>query len=135
MAIDCASVAKLTFFFAGKRNFSQNKPKKNAFVVESLNQFRRLEVHKKARNVFGDEACLTTRYSATSHLHQVFSISLGFSRFFSLIFRTSKLLAFKEFNKTVIPFALVGYETGYCQLGATRLVSYLPHHIQRALME
>ena len=46
-----------------------------------------------------------------------------------------KLLEFKEFNKTIIPFALVGYETGYSQLGATRLVGYLPSHIQRALME
>ena len=27
------------------------------------------------------------------------------------------------------------YETGYSQLGATRLVGYLPSHIQRALME
>ena len=42
---------------------------------------------------------------------------------FSLIFRT---VNFKEFNKTIIPFALVGYETGYSQLGATRLVGYLP---------
>ena len=40
-----------------------------------------------------------------------------------------------EFNKTIIPFALVGYETGYSQLGASRLVGYLPSHIQRALME
>ena len=24
-----------------------------------------------------------------------------------------KILEFKEFNKTIIPFALVGYETGY----------------------
>ena len=39
------------------------------------------------------------------------------------------------FNKTIIPFALVGYETGYSQLGATRLVGYLSFHIQRALME
>ena len=30
----------------------------------------------------------------------------------------------KEFNKTIIPFALVGYETGYSQLGATRPVGY-----------
>jgi len=44
-------------------------------------------------------------------------------------------LEFKEFNKTIIPFVLVGYETGYSQLGATRLVGYLPSHIQRALME
>ena len=40
-----------------------------------------------------------------------------------------KFLEFKEFNKTIIPFALVGYETGYSQLGATRLVGYLPSHI------
>ena len=34
-----------------------------------------------------------------------------------------------EFNKTIIPFALIGYEIGYSQLGATRLVGYLPSHI------
>ena len=48
-----------------------------------------------------------------------------------------------EFNKTIIPFALIGYEIGYSligyeigysQLGATRLVGYLPSHIQRALI-
>ena len=39
------------------------------------------------------------------------------------------------FNKTVIPFALVGSEIGYSQLGPTGLVGYLPSHIQRALME
>ena len=27
-----------------------------------------------------------------------------------------KFLEFKEFNKTIIPFALVGYETGYSYL-------------------
>ena len=37
---------------------------------------------------------------------------------FSLVFGTSKFLEIKEFNKTIIPFALVGYETGYSQLGA-----------------
>ena len=46
-----------------------------------------------------------------------------------------KILEFKEFNKTIIPFVLVGYDTGYSQLGATRFVGYLPSHIQRALME
>ena len=40
-----------------------------------------------------------------------------------------------EFNKTIIPFALVGYEISYSQLGASRLVGYLPSHMQRALME
>ena len=63
-----------------------------------------------------------------------FDFALIFS-LFSLVFRTSKFLEFKEFNKTIIPFALVGYETGYSQLGATRLVGYLPSHIQCALME
>ena len=38
-------------------------------------------------------------------------------------------MEFKEFNTTIIPFALVGYETVYNQLGATRLVGYLPSHI------
>ena len=46
-----------------------------------------------------------------------------------------KFLELKEFNKTIIPVALVGYETGDSQLGAKRLVSYFPSHIQRALME
>ena len=64
---------------------------------------------------------------------EFFSISLGFSRFFARI-SYFKFMEFKEF-KTIIPFALVGYETGYSQLGATRLVGYLPSHIQRALME
>ena len=63
-----------------------------------------------------------------------FLFRLDFS-LFSLVFRTSKFLEIKEFNKTIIPFALVGYETGYSQLGATRLVGYLPSHIQRALVE
>ena len=49
---------------------------------------------------------------------------------------TSKVISkCGEFNKTIIPFALIGYEIGYSQLGATRLVGYLPPHIQRALME
>ena len=39
------------------------------------------------------------------------------------------------FNKSVIPFALVGYEIGYSQLGPTGLIGYLPSHIQRALVE
>ena len=38
------------------------------------------------------------------------------------------------FNKTIIPFALVGYEIGYSQLGPAGPVGYLPSHIQRVLM-
>ena len=49
-------------------------------------------------------------------LHIIASSSsfLDFARNFSLlslVFRTSKFSEFKEFNKTIIPFALVGYET------------------------
>ena len=39
-----------------------------------------------------------------------------------------------EFNEAVIPFALVGYEIGYSQIGPTGRVGHSPFHIQRALM-
>ena len=73
-------------------------------------------------------------------LHNIAS-SLTFFRFcsdflaFFVLISYFKFLEFKEFNKTIIPFALVGYETSYSQLGAMRLVGYLPSHIQRTLME
>ena len=38
-------------------------------------------------------------------------------------------------TQTIFPFAFVGYEIGYRQLDAMRLVGYLPSHIQRALVE
>ena len=66
----------------------------------------------------------------TEVLHNIASSSSffrfrsDFPRFFLLILRTSKFLEIKEFNKTIIPFGLVGYETGYSQLGAMRLVGY-----------
>ena len=107
--------------------------------MESLDQFRRLEVREKARNVFvmslrlSDNKVLHNSISISSH--QVFFDFARICSLFPLVFRTSKFLELKEFNKTIIPFALVGYETGYSQLGATRLVGYLPSHIQRALME
>ena len=40
-----------------------------------------------------------------------------------------------EFNKTIIPFAPVGYDIGYNQLCPIGLLGYLPSHIQRELME
>ena len=97
----------------------------------SLDQFRHLEVREKSRNVF----VMSLRLSELKVLHIIASSSslFDFARIFSLfshVFCTSKVLEFKEFNKTIIPFALVGYETGYSQL-----VGYLPSHIQRALME
>ena len=109
---------------------------KKTFFVEILDQFRHLEVREKAKNVFG----MSLRLSDHKVLHNIASSSIffDFARIFSLlllVFRTSKLLEFKEFNKTIMTFALVGYETGYSQLSATRLVGYLPSHFQRALME
>ena len=80
------------------------------------------------------------RLSYRKVLHNVASSSIffryrsDFLAFFACI-SYFKFLEFKEFIKTIISFALVGYETGYNQLGATRLVGYLPSHIQRALME
>ena len=80
------------------------------------------------------------RLSDQKVLHNIAS-SLSFFRFrsdfpaFFARISNIKFLYFKEFNKTIMPFALVGYETGYSQLGATRLVGYLPSHIQCALME
>ena len=73
--------------------------------------------------VMSQFVCLTTRCCTTSHLHQVFfRFCLDSLAFFARI-SYFKSLEFKEFNKTIIPFALVGYETGY---------SCLPSHIQRA---
>ena len=54
-----------------------------------------------------------------------FPFRLDFLAFFARI-SYFKFLEFKEFNKTIIPFAFVGYVTGY---------SYLPSNIQRALLE
>ena len=103
--------------------------------MENLHQLPRLEVRERARNVF----VMSLRLPDHKVLHNIASSSrfLDFSRIFSLfslVFRTSYFLEFKEFNKTSIPFTLVGYETGYNQLGATRLVGYLSSHIQRALI-
>ena len=129
------NIAKLNFFTPEIEISLGIKHKENVFG-ESLDQFRSLEVREKIRNVF----VMSLRLSDHQVLHNIASSSsfFDFARIFSLfslVFRTSKLLEFKEFNKTIIPFALVGYETGYSQLGATRLVGYLPSHIQRALME
>jgi len=50
------SIAKLKMFLP-ESNISLNKAKKETkiFFVESLDQCRRLEVRKKARNVFCDK--------------------------------------------------------------------------------
>ena len=70
-----------------------------------------LEVREKARHVFA----MSLRLSAHKVLHIASTSSfLDFARIFwlfSLVFLTSKLLEFKEFDKTIILFALDGYET------------------------
>ena len=81
--------------------------------MESLGQFRRLEVREKARNVF----VISIRLSYHKVLNNIAASSsfldfAGIFSLFSLVFRTSKFLEFKEFNKTIIPFVIVGYETG-----------------------
>ena len=129
------NVAKLNFFTPEIEISLGIKHKKNVFG-ETVDQFRSLEVREKIRNVF----VMSLRLPDHQVLHNIASSSSFFDfakifSLFSLVFRTSKLLEFKEFNKTIIPFALVGYETDCSQLGATRLVGYLPSHIQRALME
>ena len=83
---------------------------------------------------------MSLRLSDHKVLHNIASSSSFFpfpSDFlaFSACISYFKFLEFKVFNKSIIPFALVGYETGYSQLGATCLVGYLPSHIQHALME
>ena len=83
--------------------------------MESLDQCRRLEVREKARNVFFcDEP---VRLSDHKVLHNIASSSVlfdfarpGFLAFFARI-SYFKFLESKEFNKTIIPFALAGYET------------------------
>ena len=130
-------VAKLKTFTPESEISFGIKQKKKVFV-ESLDHFRSLEISEKVRNVFVMSLRLSDH--EVLHVHNIASSSTFFDLariflLFSLVFRTSKLLEFKEFNKTIIPFPLIGYESGYSQLGATRLVGYLPSHIQRALME
>ena len=57
--------------------------------------------------------------------------------FGAFIFLVSSNFLYFEgvFNKTIIPFVLIGYEIDYSQLGPTGLVGYSPSHIQRVLME
>ena len=123
------SAAKLKVF-GGKQNFSLIKPKKKKKPFgESLDQCQRLEVREKARNVFGDQPTSIRPQTVTQHriFISFFLFRSDFLAFFACI-SYIKFLEFKEFNKTIIPFALVGYETGYSLL-------ILPSHIQRALME
>ena len=108
------SVAKPKMFSTESEIFLWIKPrkeKKNFFCGKfgSMPTFRST---RKGKKCFCDEpTCVWPQGGyITSHLHHVF---FDFARIFSYF----KCLEFKEFNKTVIPFTLVGYETGYiCHL-------------------
>ena len=121
-------IAKLkTFSPDMKRNFSLNKAKneKKLFFGRNFGSIPTFTSTRKGKKSFCDE-----RLSDHKVLHNIASSSsfFDFARIFSLfsiVFRTSKFLDFKEFNKTIFPFALVGYETGYSQLGAMRFVGYV----------
>ena len=123
------SVAKLKMFSPESEIFLWIKPKekKKTFLwkVWITPTFRSTRKGKKCFLWWPYVCLITLRCYTTSHLHQVFFDFAWIFSLFSLVFRTSKFLYIKEFNKTIIPFALVGYETGYSQLGATRLVGYL----------
>jgi len=131
-------VAKLKMFSPESKIFPRLKQKKKKNFCgkfESISTFRRTQKGKKCFFFV-----IILRLSDHEVLHNIASSSnflsmpLGFSPFFCSYF-VLQILEFEEFNKTIIPFALVGYKTGYCQLGATRQVGYLPSHIQRALMK
>ena len=113
------------------------KKKKKTFSGKfgSMPTFRSTRKGKKCF-LWWAYVCLNTRCYVQHRIFIKFFFPFR-SDFLAFFARISyfKVLEFKEFNKTIIPFALVGYETGYSQLGATRLVGYSPFHIQRALME
>ena len=97
--------------------------------METLEQYQRLEVREKASKFLF--SVMNLHLSEHKVLHNIASSSSFFrfrSDFLAFLARISyfKFLEIKEFNKTIIPFALVWYETGYSQLGARRLVGYLP---------
>ena len=124
------SVAKLKKFSPESEIFLWIKPKKKKKTF-SCGKFGSMPTFRSTRKgkkyfLWWAYVCLTTRCYTTSHLHQVFfRCRSDFLAFFARI-SYFKFFEFKEFNKTIIPFVLVGYETGYSQLGATRLVGYLP---------
>ena len=78
---------------------------------------------------------MNLRLSDHKELHNIDRIFIKFFQFRSYFLAffahilDLKFLVLKEFNKVIIPFAHVGYETGCSQFGTTRLVGYLPSHI------
>ena len=103
------SVPKLKNVFARQRNLSLKtiKPKKKKktlnpnFFVESLDQCQRLEVRKKARNVFRDEPRSVGPQCVTQHriFIKFFRFCPNFLAFFSLVFRTSNFWSLRNLVK------------------------------------
>ena len=106
------SVAKLKMFSSESEIFLWIKPKKKKKIfLESLDQCRRLEVREMARKSMF--FVMSLHLSDHKMLDNIASSSrfIGFrSDFLAFFARISyfKFLEFKEFNKTIIPLALVG---------------------------
>ena len=64
-----------------------------------------------------------------------FRFRSGFLAFFARISNFKIFGVSANLIKQLFYSRLLDNKTGYSQLGATRLVGYLPSHIQRALME
>ena len=106
------SVAKLQMFSPESEIKPKKKKKLFCGKFGSKPMLRSTRKGKKCFFSFVISLRLTTRCYTTSHLHQVFRrFRSDFLAFFARI-SYFKFLEFKEFNKTIIPFSLVGYETG-----------------------
>ena len=135
MVNDCAKL-KISSPESGISLWIKPKYFKKPFFCGKFGSIPTFRSTRKGKKCFCDEPTSVWPQGITQH--RIFIKFFDFAWVFSLpslVILTSKFLECKEFNKTLIPFALVGYETGYSQLGATRLVGYLPPHNQRALME
>ena len=94
-------------------------------------------MHEKARNVLVISLRLSDHKAVTQH-RILIKFFLFRSDFLAVFARISyfKFLDLMNLIKQLFHSRLLDMnETGYSQLGATRLVGYLPSHIQRALME
>ena len=87
------NIAKLKIISPGSEIFLWIKPKKEKknLFVESLDQYRHLEVRQKARNVFFVMSLCLSDHKVLHNIHHIFIkfflISRGFARFFRSYFR------------------------------------------------
>ena len=119
------------------RNYSLNKAKKDKknFFCGKFGSIPMFRSTRKGKKSFCDEPASVWQQGITQHRissHQVFFDFARICSLFPLVFRTSKFLELKEFNKTIIAFALVGYETGYIANSALRASLAIYHLIYNA---